>query len=163
MDRLSKVIAIFLILAGGVQVVAGSATYYLIHRELADEKIVVSEDAETFAGEKVGGPLTAYSEAAVIKVHASEIADGLTYAELDRDDPRRETVMTSSFLRASLFTSVVGFGVAALVVALGVLFALVGIVLLRIVSRLPAATPVPLPGPDPDRDPDEPVPAGASA
>ncbi len=52
----------------------------------------------------------------MIKKHASEIADGQTYAQLEQDDPRRESVMTSSFLRASLFTSVVAFGVAALVV-----------------------------------------------
>jgi hypothetical protein len=36
----------------------------------------VSDDAANFAGEPVEGPLTAYSEAMVIKEHASEIADG---------------------------------------------------------------------------------------
>ena len=35
-------------------------------------------------------------------------------AELPQDDPTRETVMNGSFLRASLFTSVVSFGVAAM-------------------------------------------------
>lgn len=35
-------------------------------------------------------------------------------------------MMTASFLRASLFTSVVAFGVAALVVGLGILFVLFG-------------------------------------
>ena len=34
--------------------------------------------------------------------------------------------MTASFLRASLFTSVVAFGVAALVVGLGIVFILLG-------------------------------------
>ena len=111
-------------------------TYYLVQRELADEKIVVSDDADNFAGEPVEGPLTAYSEAMVIKEHAADIADGQTYAQLDQDDPRRPTVMTSSFLRASLFTSVVAFGVAALVVALGVLFILVGIALLNVNKRI---------------------------
>ena len=37
--------------------------------------------------------------------------------------------MTASFLRASLFTSVVAFGVSALVAGLGVLFILVGVAL----------------------------------
>ncbi|MDO5746032.1 MAG: aromatic ring-opening dioxygenase LigA, partial [Micrococcaceae bacterium] len=42
------------------------------------------------------------------------------------------TVMTASFLRASLFTSVLAFGVAALVIGLGILFALIGWALLSI-------------------------------
>ena len=130
MNRLPKIIAIVLIVAGGVQIVAGAITYYIVQRELSDEKIVVSDDADAFAGEDVDGPLTAYSEAMVIKEHAAEIADGQTYAQLDQDDPRRESVMNASFLRASLFTSVVAFGVAVLVVGLGILFILIGIALL---------------------------------
>ena len=35
-----------------------------------------------------------------------------THAELPQDGPNRATVMTASFLQASLFTSVVAFGVA---------------------------------------------------
>jgi hypothetical protein len=35
---------------------------------------------------------------------------GKTYAELAPDDPNRTTVMTASFLRASLFASVVSSG-----------------------------------------------------
>ena len=127
--------SIVIIVAGVIMIILGSYTYYLVHRELADEHIVVSDDAETLAGDDVDGPFSAYSEATIIKVHAAEIADGQTYAQLERDDPRREQVMTSSFLRASLFTSVVAFGVAALVVALGVLFILVGIAILALDRR----------------------------
>lgn len=127
MSKTPRVIAIILMVVGGIFIVAGSVTYYLVHRELADENIVVSEDAATMAGKEVRGPFTAYSQAMVIKEHALDMADGQTYAELPRDDPRRESVMDASFLRASLFTSVVAFGVAALVVALGVLFILVGV------------------------------------
>src|SRR4051795_10616701 len=71
----------------------------------------------------------------VIKTHALEAGNGQTYAELPQDDPARQTVMTASFLRASLFTSVVAFGVAALVVGLGVLFVLVGLGFLGLLSR----------------------------
>ena len=46
--------------------------------------------------------------------------------------------MTSSFLRSSLFTSVVAFGVAALVVALGVLFILVGVAVMSLDKSLRA-------------------------
>jgi hypothetical protein len=41
-------------------------------------------------------------------------------------------VMTASFLRASLFTSVVSFGVAAFAFGLGLLLILIGWALLRI-------------------------------
>jgi hypothetical protein len=84
--------------------------------------------------------LTAYAEADVINEHALEATDGLTYAQLDQDDPRRETVMTASFLRASLFTSVVSFGVAAFASGLGLLLLLIGWALLRIERSLRAMT-----------------------
>ena len=123
-----------------------------------DEKIVVSDDAENFAGDDVDGPFTAYSEAMVIKEHALEAGGGQTYAELPQDDPTRDTVMTASFLRASLFTSVVAFGVATLVAGLGVLFILLGLGFLGIVTRLDetrtrgrgAAGRIPHPAPQPD-------------
>ncbi|MET0661542.1 MAG: aromatic ring-opening dioxygenase LigA [Ilumatobacteraceae bacterium] len=136
MSKFPKIVAIIMIVAGGIMIVVGGFTYYQVQDELADEKIVVSDDAERFAGEDVTGPLTAYAEAEVIKKHASEIADGQTYAQLEQDDPRRESVMNASFLRASLFTSVLAFGVAFLVVGLGVLFILLGVALLSIVNHL---------------------------
>jgi hypothetical protein len=136
MARVPRIVAIVAIVAGAFLVVAGVVSYYLVHRELSDEHIVVSDDAEHNAGEAVEGPFTAYSQAMVIKSHALEIGGGKTYAELPQDDPKRDTVMTASFLRTSLFTSVVAFGVAALVAGLGVLFVLVGLALLGIVRRL---------------------------
>ncbi len=136
MSKFPKIVAIIMIVAGGIMIVVGGFTYYQVQDELADEKIVVSDDAERFAGEDVTGPLTAYAEAEVIKKHASEIADGQTYAQLEQDDPRRESVMNSSFLRASLFTSVLAFGVAFLVMGLGVLFILLGVALLGIIKHL---------------------------
>jgi hypothetical protein len=129
-------VAIASFVAGGIMIVLGLITYFVVQRELADEKIVVSDDAENFAGEKVEGPFTAYAEAAVIKEHALEAGGGQTYAELPQDDPARDTVQDASFLRASLFTSVVAFGVAALVVGLGVMFILFGFALLGILRRL---------------------------
>ncbi|MCW2680873.1 MAG: aromatic ring-opening dioxygenase LigA, partial [Frankiales bacterium] len=82
-----------------------------------------------FAGEPVDGPLTAYYEADIIEHHALASSKGKTYAELDREDPVRATVMNGSFLRASLFTSVVSFGVAAMAMGLGLIFVLIGFAL----------------------------------
>jgi hypothetical protein len=130
-----RIVAIISIVAGAVLIVLGVVTYYIVHRELSDEHIVVSQDAKHNAGKDVEGPFTAYSEAMVIKTHALEAGGGKTYAELPQDDPARQTVMTASFLRASLFTSVVAFGVAALVVGLGVMFILLGLAFLGLLSR----------------------------
>jgi len=159
MKKLPKIVAIINIAAGALMIVVGVASYYLVHRELADEHIVVSDDADTMAGKNVEGPLTAYSQAMVIKKHALEIGGGKTYAQLAQDDPKRDTVMTASFLRASLFTSVVAFGVAALVAGLGLLFILLGFAMLGIVSRLPAVQAV---ATSPPVEPELPAPAPAA-
>jgi hypothetical protein len=47
--------------------------------------------------------------------------------------------MTASFLQASLFTSVVAFGVAAMAAVVGVVFVLIGVALRRIAVPVPAA------------------------
>ena len=132
MSRIPRFASIASIVAGVILIVAGMVTWALVQRELQDEHITVSADAEAFAGDSVDGPLTAYSQAMTIKKHALEASGGKTYAQLEQGDPTRETVMTASFLRASLFTSVVAFGVAALVMGLGVLFIIVGAALLAL-------------------------------
>jgi uncharacterized membrane protein len=76
----------------------------------------------------------AYAQADVIAKHANEIAGGKTYAELPQDDPNRNTVMTASFLQASLFTSVLAFGVAVLAFVMGILLILIGFALRSIAS-----------------------------
>ncbi|GGI09974.1 hypothetical protein [Isoptericola cucumis] len=118
------------IIAGILLIVAGAAVWIVVSQTLADEQITVSDDSTflggAFAGDRVAGPLSAYAQADVIAMHATGMADGQTYAQLPQDDPVREDVMNASFLRASLFTSVVAFGVCALVIGLGILFVLVG-------------------------------------
>jgi hypothetical protein len=145
-----RVIGILIMVAGVILLGAGVATWFTVRDQLADEKITVSPDADHFAGDKVDGPFTAYSEANTIEKHALEASGGQTYAELPRDDPRRQTVMTASFLRASLFTSVVAFGIAALAAGLGVVFILLGWALLAIYRAgrpTPAAAGVVATGP----------------
>jgi hypothetical protein len=112
---------------GVLMIVAGAVTYYLVHDELASENITVAEDADFLAGDAVDGPFSAYAEAQIIGQHAEESTGGLTYAELDREDPLRDVAMNASFLRASLFTSVVAFGVAAMAMGVGLAFLLTGV------------------------------------
>jgi len=127
-----RLLATLVILTGAVMAVAGVATWVIVGTTLADEKITVSDDATYFAGDAVDGPLSAASEAQTIEKHALEASGGATYAEMPQDDPNRQTVMTASFLRASLFTSVVSFGVAAMAVGLGLVLILIGIALRRL-------------------------------
>jgi hypothetical protein len=134
-----RLLGILVIVAGVILVIAGAFTWITVQNQLADERITVSEDADWFAGEPVDGPLTAYAEAQVIEKHALEASGGKTYAELDREDPNRATVMNASFLRASLFTSVVSFGVAAMAMGLGVVIGLIGYALFAVSRDLAAA------------------------
>jgi hypothetical protein len=127
--KTTRVLAALVIIAGVVFVVAAIGSWMAVKAQLSAENITVSDDAGRFAGEPVDGPFTAYEEANVINKHALEATGGKTYAELDRDDPVRQTAMTASFLRASLFTSVLAFGVSAMAGGLGLVLVIIGVAL----------------------------------
>lgn len=123
---IKKLASIGSIVLGILLILGGLGTWILVSSTLRDQKITVADDG-CLAGRTVAGPFTAYCQAKVIEKHTLESTDGLTYAELEREDPRRETALTSSFLQSSLFTSVVSFGVAAMAAAIGILFILIGL------------------------------------
>jgi hypothetical protein len=125
-----RILSILVIIAGIVLIVTGVFTWFNVSNQLADQNITVADDAENFAGEPVDGPLTAYEQATVINRHSLEATGGKTYAELDREDPARLTALTASFLQASLFTSVVAFGVALMAAGIGLVLILLGWALL---------------------------------
>ena len=127
-----RLISILLIAAGALLVVGGAATWITVRSQLVAENITIPDDAMAFGGNVVNGPLDAYVQADIINKHALEGSGGKTYAELDREDPARASVMNGSFLRASLFTSVVAFGVAAMAMGLGVTLILVAMALLSV-------------------------------
>ena len=126
------------IIVGVVMVVAGIVVWIVVSNTLASQKIIVSDDASCAAGDDVNGPISAYCQASVIDKHTLNITGGKTYAELDKDDPNRATAMNSAFLQASLFTSVVAFGVCLMAIAVGAVLALIGFAL-----RTPAAARAP--------------------
>ncbi len=132
-----RVLGILVGIAGIILAIGGVVTWFTVQGQLANENITVSEDASMFAGATVDGPLTAYAQADVINHHALESTNGLTYAEMERDDPLRDVAMSASFLRASLFTSVVSFGIAAMAMGLGVVFVLIGWALMRLAAPTP--------------------------
>lgn len=134
-----KLASIGAIVLGIMLVVGGAATWFVVSDTLGDQDITTPDDA-CLPGRQVSGPLTAYCQAKVIEKHTLESTGGLTYAELDREDPLRETAMNSSFLQASLFTSVVAFGVAAMAAGMGVIFILIGLGIRDVSERVPART-----------------------
>jgi hypothetical protein len=134
-DKAVGVLGIVPIVAGVTLFASGAVAWISVSRNLAEEDIVVSDDAARCAGDKVSGPFTAYQESAVIQKHALSATGGKSFAELAPDDPNRETAMTASFLRASLLTSVVAFGVAAMAMGLGVVSGVIGVALRRTSRR----------------------------
>jgi hypothetical protein len=127
-----KVVGILGILAGILLIVVGIVVWIMVSNQLQAEKITIPDDAMAFQGQTVAGPFTAFVQADIIQHHALEASGGKTYAELPMDDPMRETMMNASFLRASLFTSVVAFGVAAFAIGMGILSILFGWALHRL-------------------------------
>src|SRR3712207_8278409 len=122
----ARLAGLLAIIAGLALIAAGATTWAMVRSQLVAENITVAEDAAAFGGQRVDGPLTAYFQADIINHHALDMTGGKTYAELDREDPVRATMMNASFLRSSLFTSVIAFGVAAFAAGMGVLFIVLG-------------------------------------
>lgn len=121
-----KVASIWAIILGILLIIGGATTWFVVSDTLSDQNIMTSEDA-CLPNEEVDGPFTAYCEAKVIEKHSLEATGGLYYAEMDREDPLREVAASASFLQASLFTSVLAFGVAGQAVGMGLLFILIGL------------------------------------
>jgi hypothetical protein len=124
-----KTAAIAAIVVGIAMAIAGVITWVVVSTTLADQKITVADDASCAAGDDVNGPFSAYCQADIIDQHTLDITGGKTYAELDREDPNRAVAMDSAFLQASLFTSVVAFGVAGMAFVLGIVLTLIGFAL----------------------------------
>lgn len=149
---------ILMIVAGGV---TWGLVSTQLKAESITVSAVTDEAPGRLAGKPVAGPFTAYAQANAINHHALEGANNRTYAQIGADakvlkaklaaagaskdaiaknagvvalaDARANT-MNGSFLRASLFTSVISFGVAALVMGLGLLFTLLGYALTRVAN-----------------------------
>jgi hypothetical protein len=128
------------IMIGILLIIGGVTTWITVSSTLSNQEITVSDDASCLAGDHVDGPFSAYCEAQVIEKHALDATGGKTYSELDRDDPLRTVAANASFLRASLFTSVVAFGVSGMAILIGVIFVLIGFGMKDVDDRTSAAT-----------------------
>lgn len=68
----------------------------------------------------------AEAQAQVIRTHVLGITDGKTYAEMDRDDPNRETYLNALTLESALHQAQIGFETTRLVIGLGAIVIVLG-------------------------------------
>jgi hypothetical protein len=153
---ITAIVGVLMIVAGGLT--WGLVTTQLKAESIV-VAAVTDKDPGPLAGKPVAGPFTAYAQANAINHHSLEGANNRTYAQLG-DDAKvlkakltaagatkadlaadkgvialadaRDTAMKGSFLRASLFTSVISYGVSALAIGLGLIFALLGVALVKL-------------------------------
>jgi len=111
--------------AGLFMVKEGRDAYDEVKTTLAEERIITSEDADIPLA-PVTGPGEAKAQAEAIRQHALRISGGKTYAEMDRNDPNRATVLNSVTLRTALMQSYMAFKVSDLVSGVGAIVALLG-------------------------------------
>lgn len=116
---------------------SGGAAWAVITKQLKDQDITVPEDADRLAGKPVAGPITAYMQAETVAKHAHHMGGGRTFADVSAEFMKasaggdteraeelsgpRDLLMQANFTRASLFTSVLAYGVSALVIGMGAL------------------------------------------
>ena len=131
----SLVMGILFVLTGGI-------VWGVVTSQLAAERITVPDDAAFMQGATVADPLSALAQADIINHHAMEGSEGRTYAELgslarearaagdtelaDELTAQRMSVMNASFLRASLFTSVLSYGVCLFAIGVGLSLIVLG-------------------------------------
>lgn len=140
--KLAKITGIVTLIFGVLFIGTGAAAWFVVTDQLKAENITVPEDADFAAGNQVAGPISAFAQAEVIQEHALNISEGETYATLgglarqaeeagDEDlaaeyNAKRTTMMNASFLRSSLFTSVLSYGVALFAIGVGAWMLLAG-------------------------------------
>lgn len=144
-----KVAAWIMVVVGALMMLGGVVAWFAVSSNLRVEEMTVPGDAASNAGKTVSGPMTAWSMQETIHKHAMSATDGRTYAQLGDDvnaakeefgddseeaaaaQGLRNTAMNASFLRGSLFTSILAFGVAALATGTGLIGVLGGTSLLQ--------------------------------
>ena len=143
------VIGLAFLVGGTYTVVRGFDARNEVRAELLRQNIVTPEDA-SIPNAQVTDATTAKAMADIIDVHSREITGDRSYAELGRymtpdggdtsdealalkndqgepvANPIRDVMFQASTLRTSLYTSVMAFNIADLVVGLGLAIAVLG-------------------------------------
>ena len=112
--------------AAGFTATKGFDAKDTVRNELIAQNITTPEDA-SIPNARVDDPKTAQAMADIIQVHALKATGGKTYAELSREDPARQTAANASYRRTGLYTSVMAWNVADLVIGLAAMIAVLGL------------------------------------
>jgi hypothetical protein len=120
--------AIGFVAAGSYTVVRGWDARGEVHDQLVAQRITTPEDA-SIRNAPVDDAATAKAQADVIQKHALEATGGKTYAQMDREDPARQTAFTASALRTSLMAAVLAWETANLAMGFGAFVAGIGLLL----------------------------------
>ena len=142
-----RVAGLVSLIMGILFVLTGAVTWGVVSSQLAAERITVPQDAAFSAGAKVQGPISALAQADTINKHAlaaaaTQARNAGDTAKADELTKQRTTVMNGSFLRASLFTSVLSFGVCLFAIGVGLTLIVIGWALNRAASSVPATATV---------------------
>jgi len=144
------IIGLVFVAAGGYTVYRGLDAKHDVKRELVAQNITTPEDA-SMPNVQVNNAATAESMARIINHHSLDATGGKTYSEMGRylatdgtdtndtnaavkgadgkpvANPLRNTAFQASALETSLWSSVLAFNVADLVMGLGVMIIVLGV------------------------------------
>jgi len=118
---MKKIFHISAILAGiiGIALIAVSiGAISFTYTSIARENIITPADAR-IPEKQVRGPLTLKAQADIIRVHVLKMTEGKTYAEMSREDSKRDIWITATTLITALNLGIITYGLAALVLLLG--------------------------------------------
>ncbi len=127
MKKLLKISSWLAVVVGLVLVAGGAWAINFTYQNVSREKIVTPADA-SIPEAPVAGPLTLKAQADIIRTHALESSGGLTYAEMQREDPKRATWVTATTLITALHLGVITYLFSGLILLLGLISIWTGLV-----------------------------------
>ncbi len=156
MKQLLRISSILSTGVGIVLICGGSWGIVFTYQNVAQEKMVTSDDA-TIPGAPVRGPLTLKAQADIIRTHMLRTSEGRTFAEMPRQIPRldengkpilgsngkpvmqtnaaRDLWVTVTALRTALHLGIVTYAFSGLTVALGLMLMVNGMVFFALSRR----------------------------
>lgn len=118
MKKILHTSAILAGITGIVLIVAGIGAICFTYTSITRENIITPADAR-IPEKQVRGPLTLKAQADIIRVHMLKMTEGKTYAEMPREDTKRDLWITATTLTTALNLGILTYGLSALVLLLG--------------------------------------------
>jgi hypothetical protein len=141
----TALLGIAFLAAGILMLVQGNHTRTEVVESLRAEKLEVGDPEILLSYEGARAPegvevptvlidtsMEAHYQALVIRTHTLNTTGGLTYSEMDREDPNRDFYLNSLTLQNSLHQAHVSLEVTRMVLGIGVAFAGLGLGILLI-------------------------------